>query len=345
MRNATSILLVGASSLCFSLVGACGGGGDGSRDDGTAGTTTTPSAGTANAAAGTSNAEAGSSAAGGSAGAASGGAPGCNPMPGPKKGDGTNTVIDEIDGANIMFTPAGMGSGSWDFSKDASPMGMVTPAGTAALAPTDGGHMGKAFHVQGSKLTGWGAALAAILNGTTSSFDASAYGGVAFWIKGTATTQDGTDKLMVLARMPDVLPGTPATGSCCDDKVLGSECYSAHRAVVSMTAEWTEVKIAWSDFKNATYGFGSALTFNPNRLRDITLSFNHDAAATTGDGTSFDVWVDGVRFLKKDEMGNLTSGGSAGSSSGGSAGSSSAGSGNGGSGGAAGGGGGAGGTQ
>ena len=60
-------------------------------------------------------------------------------------------------------------------------MGMITPAGTAALAPTDGGHMGKGLHVQGSKLTGWGAALAAILNGTAASFDASAYGGVAFF--------------------------------------------------------------------------------------------------------------------------------------------------------------------
>jgi len=323
MRNATSILLFGATSLCFTLVGACGGGGTGSRDDGTAGTATN-TAGTTTGLAGSSNPTAGSgTSAGASAGGASGGAAACNPMPGPKKGDGTNTVIDEIDGANIMFAPAGLGSGSWDLSKDTSPMGMITPAGTTALAPTDGGHTGKALHVQGSKLTGWGAALAAILNGTTSSFDASAYGGVAFWIKGTAITQDGTDKLMVLARMPDVLPGA---GSCCDDKVLGSECYSAHRAVVPVSAEWTEVKITWGDFKPATYGLGSTLPFNANRLRDITLSFNHDAAVTTGDGTSFDVWVDGIRFLKKDETGNVTTG-SGGSSSGGTGGTSSGGTG------------------
>lgn len=324
MRNATSILLFGATSLCFSLVGACGGGGTGSRDDdGTAGTATN-TAGSAVGLAGSSSTAAGSGTGGSaSAGSASGGAASCNPVAGPKKGDGTNTVIDEIDGANIMFTPAGMGSGSWDLSKDTSPMGMITPAGTTALAPTDGGHMGKALHVQGSKLTGWGAALAAILNGTTSSFDASAYGGVAFWIKGTAITQDGTDKLMVLARMPDVLPGA---GSCCDDKVVGSECYSAHRAVIGVSATWTEVKIAWSDFKPASYGLGSTLPFNANRLRDITLSFNHDSAATTGDGTSFDIWVDGMRFLTKDEMGNVSTG-SGGSSSGGTGGSSAGGTG------------------
>ncbi|HEX2872420.1 MAG TPA: hypothetical protein VHP33_14225 [Polyangiaceae bacterium] len=303
--------------MCFALVGACGGGSDGSRDDGTAGTSSTSAGTTGTAGSGTAQAGSTTSTAGSGTGGASGGAGACTPVPGSKKGDGTNTVIDEIDGANIMFMPGGVGSGSWDLSKDTSPMGMITPAGTAALAPTDGGHTGKALHVQGSKLTGWGAALAAILNGTTASFDASAYGGVAFWIKGTAITQDGTDKLMVLARMPDVLPGA---GSCCDDKVVGSECYSAHRAVVGISAEWTEVKIAWADFKPATYGLGSTLPFNANRLRDITLSFNHDSAVTTGDGTSFDVWVDGMRFLTKDEMGNVsTGGGTAGSSSGGSA--------------------------
>lgn len=241
------------------------------------------------------------------------------PTPGAKKGDGTNMVIDELDGANTMFMPAGIGSGSWDFSKDAS-AGTITPTGTAALAPTDGGHMGKALHVQGAKLTGWGAALAAILNGTTSSFDASAYGGVAFWIKGTTSVQEGTDKLMVLARMPDVLPGA---GSCCDDKTVGLECYSAHRAVIDVTSDWTEVKIAWSDFKPASYGLGSTLPFDPNRLRDITLSFNHDTSATATGETSFDVWVDGMRFLAAGEMGNVGSGtGSGGTSSGGSGGAS-----------------------
>jgi hypothetical protein len=222
-------------------------------------------------------------------------------------------VIDEIDGVNTMFAPAGMGSGSWDFSKDAS-TGTITPAGTMALAPTDGGHAGKALHVSGMALTGWGASLAAFLNGPTSSFDASAYGGVAFWIKGTTSVQEGTDKVMIQARMPDVLPGP---GTCCDDKVLGSECYSGHRVVIGITADWTEVKIPWSEFKGPAWGLGSTLAFNPNRVRDINFSFNHDAMVTTGSGSTFDVWVDGVRFMSKDEMGSVIPGGG-GSSSGGS---------------------------
>ena len=316
MRNATSILLFGASSLVFSIVGACGG--SGSRDAGTAGTATTTTAGAATAA-GSGNATAGSSSTTGgassTAGAGTGGTPACMPMPGAKKGDGTNMLIDDIDDANTMFAPAGVGSGSWDLSKDMS-AGTIMPANTTALAPSDGGHSGKGLHVQGTGLLGWGAALAAILNGTAASFDASAYGGVSFWIKGTTTVQEGSNKLMVLARMPDVLPGA---GSCCNDKVPGSECYSAHRAVIDVTADWTEVKIAWSDFKPPTYGLGMGLTFDPNRLRDITLSFNHDSMVMTPPGSSFDVYVDDFKFLAKGEMGNVGSG-TAGSSAGGTAG-------------------------
>jgi hypothetical protein len=315
MRNATSVLLFGASSLVLTLVGGCGGGGDGgSRDDATAGTPNNTS-GSSNNTSGSSNNTSGSSASGGAA-AGSGGMAACTPTPGSKKGDGTNQVIDDIDDTNTMFAPAGVGVGSWDFSKDAS-MGKITPEGTAKLAPVEGGHAGSALHVQGTGLTGWGAALGAFLNGTTSSFDASAYGGVAFWIKGTTKVQEGTDKLMVQARMPDVLPGA---GSCCNDKVAGSECYSGHRAVVSVSADWQEVKIPWSAFTGPTWGLGSTTPFNPNRIRDITLSFNHDAMVMD-DGASFDVWVDGMRFMAKDETGNVDgsggSGGSGGTGSGG----------------------------
>jgi hypothetical protein len=143
--------------------------------------------------------------------------------------------------------------------------------------------------------------LSAVLNGPTSSFDASKYGGIAFYMKGTTSVQEGVSKLMILARMPDVLPGP---GSCCADTVVGSECYSAHRVVIDVPADWQEVKIVWDDFKSPAWGLGSTLAFNPNRIRDINFSFNHDTAAIDMP-LSFDVWVDGLRFLSLDEMGNL----------------------------------------
>jgi hypothetical protein len=201
-----------------------------------------------------------------------------------------------------------------------------------------GGQAGSAFHVQGAALTVWGASLAAFLNGPTSAFDASAYAGVAFYIKGTSTVLEGKDKVMVQARMPDVLPGT---GSCCSDAVVGYECYSGHRALISITAAWQEVKLVWADFKGPAYGLGNMLTFNPNRIRDINFSFNTDKTAK--EPASFDVWVDGLRFLSKDEMSTVTGGGgTGGTASGGTGGTASGGTGGGG--GSAGGGSGGGGT-
>jgi hypothetical protein len=312
MRNATSILLFGASALGLTLLGACGGGGDGSRDDGSSGSGNNSSAGTLSSAgtsvgtAGTGNGSSGNTATGGTSatgGAAGGGAPACTPTPGSKKGDGTNMVIDEIDDTNTMFAPAGVGMGSWDLSKDAS-MGTLMPTGTMTLLPVTGGHAGSALHVTGTALTGWGASLAAFLNGAMGAFDASGYDGVAFWIKGTTTVQEGKDMVMIQARMPDVLPGA---GSCCNDKVVGSECYSGHRTVISITADWSEVKIPWTAFQGPAWGLGSTIPFNPNRVRDVNFSFNHDTMAKDA-GASFDVWVDGIRFMAKGEMGNVGGG-------------------------------------
>ncbi len=318
MRNATTFWLFGASALGLSLLGACGGGGDGSRDDGASGAAnntagSVSSAGTQTSA-GTGNGSSGAASGGNSSGGApSGGAPTCNPAPGSKKGDGTNQVIDDLDDTNTMFAPAGVGMGTWDWGKDTATtaMGTITPSGTMTLMPVTGGHDGSALHVTGMGLTGWGASLAAFLNGAMGAFDASAYGGVAFWIKGTTNVQEGTDKLMIQARMPDVLPGA---GSCCNDKVMGSECYSGHRTVISITADWSEVKIPWSEFKGPAWGLGSTIPFDPNRVRDINFSFNHDAMGT--EAASFDVWVDGVRFMGKDEMGHVTGGGGSGNTAG-----------------------------
>jgi hypothetical protein len=212
-----------------------------------------------------------------------------------------------------MFSTASQGTGSWDFSKDTS-TGTITPAGTMALMPVEGGQAGSALHVEGTGLTGWGASLAAFLNGPMGAFDASAYGGVAFYIKGTSKVQEGADKVMVQARMPDVLPGM---GSCCNDTLPGSECYSGHRVVIAITAEWQEVKIPWAEFKGPAWGLGSTTAFNANRIRDINFSFNHDAAMATDGGSSFDVWVDGIRFMTKDEMGNVKPVGTGGSGGGG----------------------------
>ncbi len=302
-------------SVCVAANWACGGSDGGGRaNTNSSGGTNTSGGMTAG---GSTGSTAGNSSSGSTSGGSGGGAPVCNPTAGPMKGDGTNLTIDDIDDDNLMFMTAGVGTGAWDFSKDTS-TGTITPTGTATLVPETGGQAGTGLHVAGTGLTGWGAALGAFLNGATSAFDASSYGGIAFYVKGTATTSDGANKIMVLARMPDVLPGA---GTCCSDAVAGAECYSAHRAVVTLTADWTEVKLPWSSFAGPTWGLGATLAFNPNRVRDITFSFNHDAMTMMpADGATFDVWIDGLRFMSADEMGGTggsSSGGTGGTSGGG----------------------------
>jgi hypothetical protein len=43
----------------------------------------------------------------------------------------------------------------------------------------------------------------------------------------------------------------------------------------------------------------------PNRIRAINFSFNHDSAAQGMTPVSFDIWLDGLRFLAVEENGNV----------------------------------------
>jgi hypothetical protein len=86
--------------------------------------------------------------------------------------------------------------------------------------------------------------------------------------------------------------------------------------VIDVPATWKEVKISWDDFKGPAWGLGATIPLNPNRIRDINFSFNHDSAAKDTNPISFDVWIDGLRFLAVDEPGNVGSVSGAGGSSG-----------------------------
>jgi hypothetical protein len=225
----------------------------------------------------------------------------CDAKPGSKMGDGLDTTIDAFDDKDLFFDTAGVGVGAWDYGKDPLGMGILSPLNPKDLVVA-GGKSGNGLHIAATGLTGWGASLSAFLDGVTGSFDASKYGGVAFYLKGTTNVMEGEGKLMILARMPDVMPGP---GSCCSDVLKGFECYSAHRVVIDVPADWQEVRITWADFKSPAWGVGSVTAFNPNRIRDINFAFNHDLSSKDASLTSFDVWIDSVRFLEKGETSNV----------------------------------------
>jgi uncharacterized membrane protein YgcG len=178
------------------------------------------------------------------------------------------------------------------------------------------------MHFTGSNLTAWGAALAAELsNGCP--FDASKYGGITFYAKGTSTVFEGTDKLLVLVGNPEYIP-TENGGFCNDSPSLMTPdpaCYARHRTTITLTADWTKYVINWSDLQAPSY-YQTGHAFGPDRVRDIVFNASGPSDVTgmpAGTPATFDIYIDELAFVP---AGTPSSLGPAGSSSGGSGGAS-----------------------
>jgi hypothetical protein len=213
-------------------------------------------------------------------------------------GAAANTVIDDLeDGVVKGWKTATLANalGYWDFSNDASTGSSVvpaTPTGLLAAAPGANG-TGKSLHVSGAAHTGWGAALAAELaNGCP--FDASAYGGISFWAKGTSTVLEGTNKLLLLVGMPEFIP--TENGGFCPDMATNPLCYARHRVLIDLASDWKQYTVTWADLAPPTY-LTNGPAFNPNRIRDIVFN----ASGPSGDAkltpAAFDFYVDELKFV------------------------------------------------
>jgi hypothetical protein len=319
---AVAVLLSGAAAFGS----ACGG--SGSRNDSPpsgagatgvpgAGATGVPGAGATGVPGGGATGFAGTSSGTGGGGAACDPATMCCtsakcPCPYPA-GAAANMTIADMEASSTMFKTATVmtANGYWDWSNDGT--GMVTPASTATLmtsAPGANG-TGMALHVTATGHTGWGAALAAELsNGCP--FDASAYGGISFYAKGTSTVLEGMNKLLVLVGMPEFIP--TENGGFCNDTVMPPDmnCYARHRVQIDLTPDWKQYTIAWKDLAPPTYLVGGPM-FNPNRIRDIVFNASGPSPAMTPAAT-FDFSVDELKFVPVGTMGTV--GGGAGGASG-----------------------------
>lgn len=303
MRNATSIWLLGATSLVLTILGACGGDG-GSRDDAKGGTAST-AAGTSSSAAGSNAATAGSSSSSSSSG---GGATvmskcGAGPFP---IGDGTANLIDDLEDGNKEITSIDGRSSAWFYESDGTATGTMSPP-PASLLPAEGGAEGtaQAIHVNGDGFTKWGVTLGTGLNenmGLRCPYDASAYGGISFYAKGGGKIRFA---LAESAIYPAGLGGTCVSPG-------DAECFSAHGVELTLTSEWKLYNVAWADVKQGNWGLQAA--FDPKTIMLVQFSASND-------NMPFDFWIDELSFLEAGAKGNLTGGGSGGSSAGGSGGS------------------------
>jgi predicted chitinase len=190
-----------------------------------------------------------------------------------------------VTGVNViaMTWPSRDGrNGSWHQYSDA------LTAGVMQLAPSGGGGSPdslQAMHYRG--MPGAFATLALPLGGAMGAgaagcYDASAYDGITFWIKGNPAAGNTQVKLNVQSPVSEpVLTGGACTGSCFDH----------FSVVVPIPAAWTRVRVPWADLKRQACRTTVPATppnFQPQR-QILAISFQPPDSTK-----AFDFWIDDI---------------------------------------------------
>jgi hypothetical protein len=200
-------------------------------------------------------------------------------------------TIDDMEDNDRFICASSGRTGAWYTITDGTSTS-ISPTGDFTQSLTDGrGGSRYAAHMTGFGFADWGAAMGFSLNGEGTAaepHDASAAGGVRFWMKSTSP---------VVVDFPT--PATVATGeragTCVDDDPSVWNCRNHFQFRISAPPkEWKEYDVpfaaltqsrAWD--ADGNFIFGSA-TWNPSKL--LGVEFRAEV------GQTFDVWVDDVRF-------------------------------------------------
>ncbi|HOU89666.1 MAG TPA: leucine-rich repeat domain-containing protein [Polyangiaceae bacterium] len=187
-------------------------------------------------------------------------------------------LIDDMEDASGHVCDDGVRRGVWYTFNDAgaeqwpAPQTPGVPIPVAEI-PGGRGESLRAMHTYGGSFTAWGAGLGVDLafDGVTYAlYDASAYDGITFWVRG-----DRGHSFEV--RMSDEETTHVDYGGTCESE----PCVRCTREV-AYDAEWTEV---WIPFASL-YGYGKDLL--PSRL--VNLQF------FVRDNPPFDFWIDDLSF-------------------------------------------------
>jgi len=244
-------------------------------------------------------------------GASNGGAGGTGPMgcgkgapagnrcaAGLVKGAGTDNLIDDFeaqeDGAMCHLIHAGDGrDGNWNWGKDtASPNGSVT---AKFEAPGNGGKAGstKALHVIGTGLNGYGGYVAVPL---AACYDASAYKGISFWLKGNVGS---APYVKVSIATPKTVPMTEGGDDSCNTAL---QCYNHFTVQYFRVSDvWTRYAFTWAQLAQGWDNTGGAVPRDYQPQKEITgLNFapvwpDEDPKAPIPN-KAFDFSIDDVSF-------------------------------------------------
>lgn len=293
----STTLSVGGSSSAGTAAG--GANAAGTSPSGTGGTSSggTSSGGTASG--GTSHLPAGGSAAGGSAAggsAAGGSAPtgGSAACPAAPVALGTMPLIDDFNHLGRNIPTVENRSGVWD---------VWTLSAAAEMSPksanyaTTGADTGDGYtHWTGSNIGGmsdWGPTLTVQLSAGCP-YDASAYSGIAFKLKGTATKTGAVAlPLKVMFWQPPAVPAKDAKGGTC----VAAACYNHFSAFVNVPASWdTPVMLPFASLTQGTWTGTVPFAFSAKQL--LAIQFQVEVDGSKSELATFDLSLDDLMFVK-----------------------------------------------
>ncbi|HTA94221.1 MAG TPA: carbohydrate binding domain-containing protein [Polyangiaceae bacterium] len=217
----------------------------------------------------------------------------------------TSDLVDDLEDNDARIIVTNGRQGSWYAFSD----GTITPSppddngntnGFLPGSPGAGGSM-HAAHVQANGFPNY-AGLAVDFNNAgvrpkdianRKVYDVSAYDGIVFNAKGTAS---GQMRVMAVTKQ---IAGTTEGGTC-DDSNSANHCWDSYGSNFSLGSDWTEVRVRFSDMS----------TDNASPF-DLTSVFGLAFQVNAQNG-SLDFWVDDLALFK-----DGTSSGTGGTSSGG----------------------------
>jgi hypothetical protein len=190
----------------------------------------------------------------------------CTPATGP----GQDLVIDDFEDQDLELPRQEGRRGQWYAYEEVSGDHQLTIAElqTPRLQSHVGAHTSSSGH---GEWAGFGVQLSSCV------YDASAYVGLHFWIRGTS------NPINVSILTPGVVPVSDG-GPCVADAT--AECWDAYRVTVELTEEWREYFFPFDEFKQNGYG-QDAGPLDLTRVRSV--EFQSIAGA-------FEYWVDDLSF-------------------------------------------------
>lgn len=226
------------------------------------------------------------------------------------------TLISDFDSGDGLLNGNGM-TGNWYDYDDGTSTHSPAWADAGGWLPEAGGLTsdGYALHAVGSGFTTWGSGQGATPAWNESEqiqclYDASAFDGISFWIRGSIVDDAGTagesdrGALKFGVNEPDIVP-VEQGGNCTG---LTGQCWDWYKTRITPTECWHRYSIRFDEL--AQDGWGA---IDSELEMDQMLNFNFEISQ----GQSYDFWLDEVMFFvgptpEEEEICDMGAGGAGG---------------------------------